>query len=129
MTEPVLRPTTEHEKAALRTVLGSRVRTAREHLGFTMRGIARALGMSGSWIREVESGAQFAPAWLLAQLAETTGWNVSWFYGFGFKRGASLGRCASCGCEVAAAWHEPGEQARALVCSAACNTAMEGNDG
>jgi len=79
-------PPTEHEKAALRTVLGCRVRGARAHLKLSQRGLAKVLDMSGSWVREIEAGAQFAPAWLIALLAEATGWNISWFYGFGARQ-------------------------------------------
>jgi len=78
-----LRPPTDREKAALRATLGCRVSLARGHLKLSQRGLGRVMSMSGSWVREIESGFQFAPAWLLAMLVEATGWNIAWFYGFG----------------------------------------------
>lgn len=74
------------EETALRVTLGLRVRAARNHLGLSGRALARLCGKSGSWVREVESGAQYAPWYLVVALAEATGWSVGWFCGFGARR-------------------------------------------
>lgn len=76
-------PPHENTKQALRIVLGERCAEARRRLGYTQRGLAKALDMSPSWVREYEGGAQFAPAWLITTLAEAIGKPVSWFYGYG----------------------------------------------
>jgi len=83
---PALRPPTEAEKGALRSVLGVRVAAARKRLGLSQRAMARECGMSGTWARGIELGSQFAPAWLIAMLAEAAGWQVGWFYGFGSRK-------------------------------------------
>lgn len=78
----------------MRKTLGARVVVARKQVGLTQRGLARALGRSPSWAREVESGAQYAPAYLLVALAEATGWGVGWFYGGGLQREAEEAQMA-----------------------------------
>lgn len=90
-TSPVLvpvneiRPLTERERTVLRLTLGARVAAARGVLKMSQRALAGVLGMSPSWIREVESGAQFAPWYLIVALSEATGWPVSRFCAFGIS--------------------------------------------
>jgi transcriptional regulator with XRE-family HTH domain len=78
-----LRPATDEEKAGLRSLLGARCRQAREELGISGRQTAGAVGMCGAWIRGVERGEQFAPAWYLVTLSEVTGKPIEWFYRYG----------------------------------------------
>lgn len=81
-TSPItLRKLTERECGALRKMLGARVAVARGRAGLSQRGMAKVLARSPSWVREVETGAQYAPPYLLVVLAEATGWSMDWFYG------------------------------------------------
>jgi hypothetical protein len=80
--EPVtVRPLTKRECGALRSMLGARVAVARKRAALSQRGLAKVLNRSPSWVREVEAGSQYAPPYLLAALAEATGWTMDWFYG------------------------------------------------
>lgn len=64
-------------------MIGERCTEARKRLGLSQREVARQLGMSPSWVREYENGAQFAPSWLIVTLAEAARLPVGWFYGYG----------------------------------------------
>lgn len=70
-----------HECAALRVFMGSRVRAARIQLGISQRELARQMDRSSSWVREIESGAQYGPAYLIVALTEALGRDLGWFYG------------------------------------------------
>ncbi len=72
----------EKERDSLRRLLGVRVARARQRLKLSQRAMATEFDMSPSWVRQVELGAQFAPAWMLATLSEAIGEPVSWFYGW-----------------------------------------------
>jgi transcriptional regulator with XRE-family HTH domain len=63
--------------------MGERCAEARRRIGYTQRGMAKALNMSPSWVRECEGGGQFPPAWLVAALAEAARLPIGWFYGYG----------------------------------------------
>jgi len=74
-------PLTDREAAALRRRIGKKVGEARRSLGLSMRALARHMGKSLSWVREVEHGKQFAPHYLLLSLGEAAGLPLEWFYG------------------------------------------------
>ena len=76
-----LRQIPDKEQDALRKLAGRRVAVARKAAGLSQRAMARQLGRSNSWVREIESGSQWPPAYLLVSLAEATGRPVGWFYG------------------------------------------------
>lgn len=76
-----LRVLLEKEREALRFLVGRRVAVARHEIGLSQRALAKVCDRSPSWVREIESGAQWAPAYLLVPLAEITGRSVGWFYG------------------------------------------------
>ena len=78
---PRLSPLSRHEQDSLRETMAARVVAARKELGVSQRGMARALGMSASWAREVEHARQWPPAYLIAALARATGREPGWFYG------------------------------------------------
>lgn len=74
-------PLDDREQALLRQTIGLRCRKAREELGLSQRALAKAMSRSPSWVREIESGAQYAPAYLIRGLATAMGVSVAWFYG------------------------------------------------
>ena len=74
-------PLDDQEQALLRQTIGIRCRKAREELGLSQRALARAMSRSASWVREVEAGTQYAPAYLIRALATGIGVSVAWFYG------------------------------------------------
>jgi len=74
-------PLDDQEQALLRQTIGLRCRKARESLGLSQRGLAKVMARSPSWVREVEQGQQFAPAYLIQALGRATGRSPSWFYG------------------------------------------------
>lgn len=76
-----LTPLDPGEQDLLRKTMGVRCRQARERLGLSQRALARAMERSPSWVREVEAGDQFPPAYLIAVLARATALPVGWFYG------------------------------------------------
>jgi len=69
------------EQELLRQVLGARCRRGREELGLSQRALAEAMGRSESWVREIEHGKQYAPAYLIQAMADATGRSHGWFYG------------------------------------------------
>lgn len=69
------------EKDALRRLLGSRVAAARREVGISQRALAAMQDRSPSWVREIETGEQWAPVYLVTAMAEATGWAIGWFYG------------------------------------------------
>jgi len=76
-----LEPLDSHERDHLRRTIGLRCRRARKRLGLSQRELARAMGRSPSWVREIEQGAQFAPPYLTRALADALGVSVAWLYG------------------------------------------------
>jgi transcriptional regulator with XRE-family HTH domain len=76
-----LQPLDAREQLLLRQVIGLRCRKAREELGLSQRALAREMERSPSWVREIESGAQYAPAYLIRALATGIGISAAWFYG------------------------------------------------
>ena len=74
-------PLDDQEQALLRQTIGLRCRKARQELGLSQRALARAMDRSPSWVREIEAGAQYAPAYLIRALATAAGLSVAWFYG------------------------------------------------
>lgn len=74
-------PLGDEEQAVLRHTIGIRCRKARYDMGLSQRALAKAMNRSPSWVREIESGAQYAPAYLIRALATATGVSVAWFYG------------------------------------------------
>ena len=76
-----LAPLTPSEEALLRQTIGLRCQRAREQLGLSQRALARTMDRSPSWVREVETGQQYAPPYLIRALATATGLSVGWFYG------------------------------------------------
>lgn len=76
-----LSPLRADEEKVLRLILGARCRTARELLGLSQRALAKTMGRSPSWVREVETGAQYAPPYLVRALATAIGISAGWFYG------------------------------------------------
>lgn len=74
-------PLTENEAKALRVRLGRKVAEARRLVGVSQRALAARMGKSPSWVREIESGGQYAPHYLILSLAEAAGVPLSWFYG------------------------------------------------
>lgn len=68
------------EVELLRRTIGHRVALARVRLGLSQRALARTMRRSPSWVREVEEGSQFAPAYLLVALARATSLPIGWFY-------------------------------------------------
>ena len=74
-------PLDDEEQALLRQTLGLRCRKALKGLNLSQRALAKAMGRSPSWVREIEGGAQYAPAYLIRALATATGVSVAWFYG------------------------------------------------
>ncbi|MCO5167494.1 MAG: helix-turn-helix domain-containing protein [Planctomycetes bacterium] len=76
-----LTPPDPREQDLLRRTMGLRCQQARERLGLSQRGLARAMDRSPSWVREVEQGEQWPPPYLLTALARATGLPVGWFYG------------------------------------------------
>ena len=74
-------PLDRREQDLLRKTIGLRCRKARGKLDMSQRTMAKAMGRSPSWVREIESGAQYAPAYLLRALASATCVSVAWFYG------------------------------------------------
>ena len=69
------------EQMQLRRTIGQRCRRSRVRLGLSQRALARAMGRSPSWVREIERGDQYAPPYLLKALAVATGYSVGWHYG------------------------------------------------
>jgi len=76
-----LRPLDDQEQLLLRQTIGHRCRKAREQLGLSQRALAKVMDRSPSWVREIESGAQYAPAYLIRALATAAGVSTAWFYG------------------------------------------------
>jgi transcriptional regulator with XRE-family HTH domain len=76
-----LTPLDPREQDLLRKTMGLRCQQARERLGLSQRALARVMDRSPSWVREVESGDQFAPPYLIASLARATELPAGWFYG------------------------------------------------
>lgn len=76
-----LQPLDDQEQVLLRQTIGLRCRKARESLGLSQRALAKAMSRSPSWVREIEAGAQYAPAYLIRSLATAAGISVAWFYG------------------------------------------------
>lgn len=76
---------TGRERRALRDLIGARVASARKQIGFSQRGLGSYHGMSGSWVREIERGGQFAPWWLVCWLSQASGLPVDWFCGAGLR--------------------------------------------
>jgi DNA-binding XRE family transcriptional regulator len=74
----------QKKKGVLAAVIGERCAAARKRLGYSQRSLAKATGMSPSWVREYESGGQYAPAWLISTLSEEASLPVGWFYGYGY---------------------------------------------
>ena len=74
-------PLDDEEQGLLRQTIGLRCRKAREELCLSQRALAKAMDRSPSWVREIEGGAQYAPAYLIRALATATGVSVAWFYG------------------------------------------------
>lgn len=76
-----LTPLSEADQAELRRMIGERCQRARQQLGLSQRALARLMDRSPSWVREIEAGQQFAPAYLIRALATATRLPVGWFYG------------------------------------------------
>jgi len=76
-----LSPIDAATESALRATLALRVVEARKRLGLSGRALARIMNRSGSWVREVESGAQWPPPYLIAALARALQCSPGWFYG------------------------------------------------
>lgn len=76
-----LLPLDAREQVLLRQTLGLRCRKAREELGLSQRALAAAMERSPSWVREVEAGDQYAPAYLIRALATAIDRSPAWFYG------------------------------------------------
>lgn len=80
-------PLSPRAVALLRDEIGLRCAEARARLGLSQRALARALGRSPSWVREVETGQQFAPAYLIIALSRAAELPAGWFLGDGMARG------------------------------------------
>lgn len=99
-TKVKLRRWTKNEDAAVKRLMGVRCAVARKALGLSQRELARQMGMSASWVREYEGGAQWPPWWLVLALAEESRQSVQWFLGVaGEPRDLihGLDVCARCG--------------------------------
>ncbi len=84
VTEPAhrsLEPLDDREVDLLRQTIAVRSRKAPMLLGLTHRGLARSMDRSPSWVREVEAGTQFAPAYLIQALSTAISRPIGWFYG------------------------------------------------
>jgi transcriptional regulator with XRE-family HTH domain len=75
-----LTPLSAWDEHQLHRLLAARVKLARERLGLSQRELARIMQRCGSWIREIESGAQYAPPYLIVSLAGALGVQPGWFY-------------------------------------------------
>ena len=71
---------TLEEEAELQVLMGQRVHEVRLELGLTQNELGYAFGRSQPWARDVESGRQWPPHWLLAGLSEAAGKPLAWFY-------------------------------------------------
>lgn len=80
MSAPLV-PLDDLEQENLRRTIGDRCRRARTELGLSQRAMAKEMGRSRSWVRELEAGDQYAPAYLVRALATATCRTVGWFYG------------------------------------------------
>lgn len=78
---PPLDPLSPAEARALRSRLGRRVAETRGRLGLSQRALAKRMGRSPSWVREIEAGAQYAPHYLVLPMAEAAEVPLSYFYG------------------------------------------------
>lgn len=78
---PAPRPLSEAEAVSLRRMIGQRIGAARSALGLSQRALAQHFGMSPSWVREVETGQQYAPHYLVLAMAEAAGQPLEYFYG------------------------------------------------
>jgi transcriptional regulator with XRE-family HTH domain len=76
-----LAPLDPSEEISLRQTIGLRCQRARETLGLSQRALARVMRRSPSWVREIETGQQYAPPYLIRALAAATGVSAGWFYG------------------------------------------------
>ena len=76
-----LTPLGPEEEMLLRRALGLRCQRARQRLDLSQRELARVMGRSPSWVREIETGQQYAPPYLIRALATAIGVSAGWFYG------------------------------------------------
>lgn len=70
--------------------MGSRLREAREFLGWTQEAAAQRLGITREYLSQLETGKRRIPLRLLARVADVFGRPESWFFGSGEPTG-SLG--------------------------------------
>jgi transcriptional regulator with XRE-family HTH domain len=59
--------------------IGTRLRARREHLGLTIDGVARELGIKADQYLAYEAGTKLAPELLLVRIAESFGVPAMWF--------------------------------------------------
>lgn len=83
MSKALLVPLDNREQDLLRQTIGRRCRQARQELSLSQRALAKRMNRSPSWVREIEAGDQYAPAYFLRALATAAQVSVSWFYGEG----------------------------------------------
>lgn len=69
--------------AALREVMGRRIRAARRALDLSQGDLAAAYGKTDSWIGAIEAGRAFAPPYLIWSLKTATGHSYGYFFGEG----------------------------------------------
>lgn len=72
--------------AAFNALVGSRVREAREDLGWSLRELAGRAGISHAAIHLIERGSVTPTVLSLARIAEATGQEPGWFFGGGWPR-------------------------------------------
>ncbi|MBI3725011.1 helix-turn-helix domain-containing protein [bacterium] len=104
----MLTPLSAEEEAILRQTIGLRCHRARERLGLSQRALARVMGRSPSWVREIETAQQYAPPYLIRALAAAAGVSVGWFYG---EESLDAGRIAKEIVEAIAARSETADRA------------------
>ena len=65
---------------SIRILIGSRLQARRNHLGFTIDGVAEELGIEPSAYETYEAGEEHAPALVLGGVADLFGVPVFWFF-------------------------------------------------